>query len=729
MARLFSRLFPRPEVVEHVAQRKGEEVAWADPSRLFPASALTAQYNPDILATRYGLREYDLMRRDDQVKACQAFKKYAVTAAGWEIVSPESREQDWDVRKFVQRNFDEIDGTFDNILIQIMSAMDYGYSVTEKVFSGGTGKVDLIALKTRRPHDIEFSADQFGNLAALKQNTTNGTIELPPEKFVVWSHQKEFGNWYGRSDLEAAHRAWWSKYQTYKWLPMYLEKFGMPPIFILFKKTLADSLTEKLKTVLKNIQNNTTVLFPRGEKDDVEIVTPGQNQNRAGDVYIPAIEMFNQDIARALLMPGLLGVSPDSSVGSHARARVNFDVFMLMIEYLRCEISETVINEQVVRPLVDMNFAVDEYPEFRFLPLMDDDRADLLTTWKDLLSSGAVKSQPDDESHIRKILEFPERDMSEDEQLGEGGELEGAGGPPSPDPEGEPEAPGDTRSHALSLLMTPEERAVDFVQLANDLDGIEARALEAIVSGITRWRDGLIKQIDKDFDPAKPKSVAGIKIQKRGVVANAIGRMLNEAFDTGRNGIRKELPEAFDTASSFEPAEAIAYLLAKKAEIAGILDERLSQEVRTILVAGLKAGLTTREVEQQISAAFLPYVGNPDVLVDGEPLRPHRVEAIVRTNTTDALNQGRLAQGKKAGALLKGWRYSAIIDSRTTDVCKYLHGKTFMADDPSVNKLVPPRHHNCRSLLVPLTAASKIEQDSVMTAESVGRGVELSGLI
>ena len=32
--------------------------------------------------------------------------------------------------------------------------------------------------------------------------------KLPPEKFLIYTHDKEFSNLYGRSDLEAAIESW-----------------------------------------------------------------------------------------------------------------------------------------------------------------------------------------------------------------------------------------------------------------------------------------------------------------------------------------------------------------------------------------------------------------------------------------------------------------------------------------------------------------------------------------
>ena len=112
-------------------------------------------------------------------------------------------------------------------------------------------------------------------------------------------------------------------------------------------------------------------------------------------------------------MPGLLGLSPDSSVGSFARARVEFDVFVLMIDYLRSQVAG-VINHQLVFPLTALNFGVDadEAPVFRFLPLTDDLRLEMFKTWTEMVAGQVVSKVKEDEEHIRKAFGMPSLDDS-----------------------------------------------------------------------------------------------------------------------------------------------------------------------------------------------------------------------------------------------------------------------------------------------------------------------------
>src|SRR6266853_2010682 len=52
------------------------EIAFADPRRLFPGAQPYATFNPSQLVGLKGMQVFDEMRRDDQVKAALAFKKF-----------------------------------------------------------------------------------------------------------------------------------------------------------------------------------------------------------------------------------------------------------------------------------------------------------------------------------------------------------------------------------------------------------------------------------------------------------------------------------------------------------------------------------------------------------------------------------------------------------------------------------------------------------------------------
>ncbi|RUM32467.1 MAG: hypothetical protein DSY42_00915, partial [Aquifex sp.] len=76
---------------------------------------------------------------------------------------------------------------------------------------------------------------------------------------------------------------------------------------------------------------------------------------------------------------------------------------------------------------------------------------------------------------------------------------------------------------------------------------------------------------------------------------------------------------------------------------------------------------------------------------------PYWLEVHARNNFLTAYNAGRWAQITKAKTV-KYLVYNAILDERTTKLCKSLDGVVRPKDDPFWDRFMPPNHHSCRSL-------------------------------
>ena len=88
-------------------------------------------YNPDTLISRKGMQIYDQMRIDDMVKSSLSLKKFATLAPNFKIVPASNSTSDIEVADFVNYAISEMEGSMNDALFQIMSALDYGYSITE----------------------------------------------------------------------------------------------------------------------------------------------------------------------------------------------------------------------------------------------------------------------------------------------------------------------------------------------------------------------------------------------------------------------------------------------------------------------------------------------------------------------------------------------------------------------------------------------------------------------
>jgi hypothetical protein len=417
-----------------------DAIAMVDPTQLINRR-MFSPYNPEILVQRKGLGIYDKMCRDEQIKACLKFKKDALMASGWEVVSPGERPDDWEVTRFVKDVFSmHIQGGFKKTMNKILRAFEYGYSVTEKVYAEieegeWSGKVGLREMISLKPHYIDMVTDIHGRVTAILQRnvavtnmdgpTSSRDPMYPPAKFVRYTYQEAFENPYGTSDLVAAYRPWWTKDNAYKFLAVYLERFGMAPFIMSYNSSVyTGNMLDELKKFIKNIQNGTFGLIPRLSPTDIDLKND-EISTSSKDIFIGALEKFDKDISRALLVPSLIGMSSDDTVGSLARAETHFDSFLLTVIDLQDDVASNAINSQIIKQLCDLNFpGLDEYPVFRFLPFKDQKRIDMFRLWMELVTGKVVNRIPDDETHIRRSLGFPENEAPKLEPLPKDAELD-----------------------------------------------------------------------------------------------------------------------------------------------------------------------------------------------------------------------------------------------------------------------------------------------------------------
>lgn len=702
------------------------EVAFGGPTLLFTdiKKAITT-YNPTGLIRTRGYSILHQMRIDDQIKAAMVFKKHAVISTGWEICAPEGKKASWEPVVFVENALKALAGSLNTQLLAAMTCMDYGFSITEKLWEMGAQRVVLAGLKTRAPDWWWFDMDSHGNVLGLRQNN----IQMPPEKFIIWTYDKEFDNPYGNSDLLAAYRPWWAKDNAYKFMMILLERMGIPPIFALYNPSAyptagaGSTVRADLKKVLNNLQAATSGIIPRPSKDDLDMWTP-ELANNVARVFIPAIEMMNKDISRALLMPGLLGLTSDSSVGSQARTKVQFDMFMLVIDKIRQDIEEFFMQENIVKPLCDYNFSgIADYPIFKFKPLTDDIRLDLFATWGELIKAGTVRRTNTDENHIRETLQFPPRDKTGADDIEAPAPVSpGSGSVDSTGSKGDAvlgKAPGDAQMFAAKQRFSH----VDFAAIKKSLDTVEANAVASLTVAIGSWRDMIKARIAKQYEPTK--SWVDFKVPSTAPLVYILKTHLLDVYDLGR----KQAVPGRNYEVGVTGASTIAYLRNKADFAVKGMADRIAMQVSLILQNAVKQGKPLGQISVDVDSLFQDYIGDPNLIQDGEQTKPHRVETIIRTNTTDAYNQGRLVQFKEpvTNEMMQAVQFSAVLDDRTTDVCRHLNGRLFHKDDPQLYQFSPPLHFNCRSILIPRFIDETLNADDYITVQDAAKAVDLAG--
>ena len=416
MANLFIRakaLFAKVEPLESdkaVKAPRMDDVATYEKSTI----GLGPRYTPDLLVRRNGISIYEKMRIDEQVKAVMNFKRDAITARGWTFKyedesSLNEEERGKRIRVFTEI-FHKMRGSFVDALNVIATGRDYGFSLTEKVYSDV--KIDkqtyigLNMLLGRDPSSFEFWTDDYGILNRVEQVVPGKRIVVDMGRMIHYVHSPEFDRYYGRSDLREAYRAWFIKQRVGEFWALYLER--MAGGFLMMKKTADSSMQygsaeqNSLQDVLTNLHSASGIILPAG-------IEPEMIQPATTDAFERAMVFWDLAIAKALLVPNLLGISHTGQTGAFAQSQTQLEAFFWTLN-ADSERLEATINEQLVQDLGDQNFGDGDYPYFCFKPASIEHIKRVIDNWKVLVDAKSVITSEADEEHFRKLLDMPKRD-------------------------------------------------------------------------------------------------------------------------------------------------------------------------------------------------------------------------------------------------------------------------------------------------------------------------------
>ncbi len=689
-----------------------------------------SDYNPDDLVGKKGLIVYKNMIKDDQVKACITMKKFARLSTKWEIVPAIRGDKlHQEIAEFVNLNFVDLKGTFENALFEIYSALEYGFSITElvyKILENGKfkGKIGLKALKTREPFDYNFRMDKFGNLAEDGLELVGE--KYPIDKFIIYSYNKQFDNWYGNSDLRAAYRSWWSKDIIIRFHNIFLERFGMPTLIAKYPEgVFTDEEIKKLREeVLDNLQAKTSITAPEGL--DISLL----EAKRGGDAgFKDAIEMHNKYIARAILVPDLLGFTGVPSPGSYALGKKHFDVFLWVLEKLGRDTEESIVGEQIIKKLVDYNYNVDVYPRFVFESLTEENTEARSKIIHSAVELGMVSPEED---WIRPYLGLPKRETAVVEEK----------------PENPEEKDVEPKQQFQEYAETRFEKKVDFKALEKYWDDAEDFLLKKLQDVVKKQKDNLLSYVErkkiienKDFTSVNELDLRFVN-DFRNVLRNILIKIyLDSKLKTLRELLKGGLPLTITTKFAeipFEmwepvpPATAIEffdkkvnayittedgkkimitfadrkilnYYNSKALAISGVEKENILKEAKIILQRGIKEGQALKGVQFSLGEIFKKYLETGEIK-DKKLITPSRLETIVRTNESEAMNTGRMDMFNDS--VVKDFvpyvQWMAVLDRRTSPYCEGMDGRIFKRDDPDV--IPPPAHFNCRSILSAITS-------------------------
>jgi hypothetical protein len=505
MERLRS-FFLRPSDVSTIPA--GQEVAWAE-TVLFRAFD-DRKYNPDELMGKKGTNIYRKMMVDEQVKAVVKFKRDAITSRSWFFqfdddveLSDEEQERRIDIYK---KMINCVLGSFNDGLNYVMSGMYNGFSMTEIVIDvfehRSTPYIGFAKLSPKPFDSFKFQVDRLGRIEQTIQELDGEEQTIDLSKFIYYVHNPEYDQHYGQSDLREAYRSWYSKDVIIKLYNSFLERLAGGLIQVSPKEggTLKVNTPDwkAIKAMVDNIQGAAGVVLP----SNMELTL---HQPKSTDQFEKAITMHDLQIAKALLVPNLLGVTHQGDTGSFAQADRQLEAFLWTLDSDANRLSDT-LNEQLFDPLSILNFADGIGPKFFFEPVSDEKKMQIISTWKELVQAGAAEATDSDEGHIRELLDFPEAgEPIKDPAPVLPGNSPGPGGGVAPGEPGQPETPrsgetviGEEKRIISNQAFTRALKRVSFTVIDRKSTDLQERHTLSIEASMADMLANLVTRIDDE---------------------------------------------------------------------------------------------------------------------------------------------------------------------------------------------------------------------------------------
>lgn len=304
---------------------------------------------------------YDLMQTDAMVQTALTIKRLGVLAAPFRIEPADGSEEAARRAAFVERAFGRLEGSIESVLSAAMDAFAKGWAIQEVVWTMDGAHVVPKALRPKNPARFGLEFDVYGRLTGLKLvQPGEEEVRLWPGKFVVHFHRPSYHRPKGRSDLDAAYRHWQAKSTLLAAWKLHLERFASPTLLGKYRQGLPASEQAAILAALQNLHQNAAIVYP----EEIAIETLGGSREPSSN-FQTAIDYHNAEIARAIVGQTLT-TDEGRRVGSFALGRVHLQVLLLQLEALRKELAESVVNEQLIRPMVAWNFGPGWEPRLVF---------------------------------------------------------------------------------------------------------------------------------------------------------------------------------------------------------------------------------------------------------------------------------------------------------------------------------------------------------------------------
>ncbi len=678
------------------------------------------EYLWELAGVQGSLKYRQMSRGDDTIGMILRVHKNPIRSAAWQIQVPDdATDLEKEAIDILKRTlFGECGNNFDTLLGQILSCLDYGFSTFEQYYKPYTyeGNLYLVpVIEQRMQTSIQdiFPADEF-----VRQMTiTKGLVEIPFDDLIFFVLDQQGEDMRGTSLLRNAYGQWKKKKIYQEWLGIGIQRSvsGIPAMQVP-KGTKVDSADYlAAEQLLQGITQHENAYMITQEGWEFQVHESKFN----ADQVSKAIDSANSGMTLSVLAQFVL-LGQNGNTGAFALSRDQSDFFLDGLQYV-VNLVAGVLNERVVNRFLAINYgdAIDPARVvIKGLNLNKKAGIELANVLATLKNAGAYKATVDDEIQLRQALDMP--DLSEDEieerratindpsTTGNQNAIPSQNKNPN-DMTEEDMAQARARARGLKFSESPRKKRADYVKKN------ETEMLDFMRANMMLMKDKMLADINATLNRGQVE-IQGLKNievsnskYRKGLEMKLAGLAM-ESWNMAKAGAKKNNIKLSESINPQDIADKVLKQFVLNQAFSIVDQQSANMLNRAILTAsnGSLKGYSVDQTMSNVDKAVKDYIASPGVDVAG---------SLIVVGTA---NFGESQFYKEIEDQLWGYRFVAVMDDVTSEICQWYNDKTFSINSPELANATAPLHPNCRSYMEPIyKSESEPTIDDVIAPPSI----------
>ena len=600
--------------------------------------------------------------------------------------------------------------TFTKFMGEILLCLKYGYSLferTHKIHMAHPEFGTYVGYKNigwRSPKTIErWNVDRSGELISVEQisNGDTGRIVTMLSKFLLhFAPEQEGDNFEGLSILRRPYGAWLRKDFFQKIKAVGAEKYGIPtPVMEVPEGKENSQQYKNAKKILEAYVGGKAkfIMTPAGWKLEFN------NIKFDAEKFQFLIDAENKEMALGALVAFLL-LGTGGGSGSYALSDTLFSFFILSEQAVADHIEEQ-LNNVIIEEIITLNYTNGKrLIEIKCADLKEAATETLSKILKNFTDSGIVKPDDELEKWIRNKYNLPPVDAKTSRE--------------------------DDTSKPTSVQLAEKKNLKRVNKNTDKIHKFMAKEDEVIAgiiqTGIENYSQKKLKELRKKLDKATGTSRYSV-VSKMDF--NIPGEYFRELFE-------QVLQVSANSITMLEKETNEKVQLAETSK--GRVSPRMKARIKNRVLSLVRSHVAT--VQKAIDLQFMSSIDSTDST-------DQIIKDIKEKLNSQALNK----KVSKGGAAIivnqtfnDTWSLDAKEDDKFLDevesytfingdpqttICTELNGRTFLPDDPDLDKYRPPLHPNCKSYLVPNLKKFKdnpeIDRDRLVLTKAAQKEITL----